>query len=676
MGSVRLCRLALPLVCIAALSSPALSAAERRTLTVDDLARIAEVSDPQVSPDGAWVAYSVRTSNLDKDKRTRDIWMVNWRDARQVRLTTSDDSESRPRWSPDGKWLGFLSDRGSDDDITQLWVLNREGGEAERVTEFKGSVEDFAIAPDGKRVALIVSDEDPAAAKPKDGEKKTAPPIVIDRFYFKEDGAGYLGKRRRHLHLLDLTTRTNQILTPGNFDELSPSWSPDGNLIAFVSKRSGEDPDRNDTHGIFVIEPRAGAVPRLVTEYQGAGGDTEFGGAPAWSPDGKQLAFVAGGDPKLIYYAVFGIAVAPLTGGPPQLLTRSLDRNADQPVWSADGRSIYFLLEDDGNQHVARVPASGGAVTRLTAGRREVAQIAGNRADRLAVLQSTVDRPNEIFALEGKGLRSLTRHNEALLTGLRLGEVDEIRAKSADGTEISGFVVKPPSSAAGTRYPAILRIHGGPVSQYANSFSFEWQLLAAHGYLVVAGNPRGSSGRGEAFSSAIYADWGNKDAADVLALVDLVVARGMADPARLGVGGWSYGGMLTNYVIAQDKRFKAATSGAAISNILAGYGTDMYIREYEMELGVPWKNPAVWQRISFPFLQADRITTPTLFLCGEADFNVPLLNSEQMYQALRSQNVPTQLVIYPGQNHGLSKPSYLKDRLVRYLDWYRKYLGS
>ena len=245
---------------------------------------------------------------------------------------------------------------------------------------------------------------------------------------------------------------------------------------------------------------------------------------------------------------------------------------------------------------------------------------------------------------------------------------------SRDGTRISGFVVTPPDYVRGRRYPTVLQIHGGPVSQFANSFMPTWQILAAQGYVVVAANPRGSSGRGEGFAAAIYADWGNKDSEDVLAAVDYAVQQGYADPQRLGVGGWSYGGILTNAVIARDTRFKAATSGASIANVLAGYGTDMYIREYEQELGTPWKNQEVWLRNSYAFLKADRIKTPTLFLCGERDFNVPLLNSEQMYQALRSNGIDTQLIIYPGQYHGLSKPSYLQDRMQRYLGWYGKYL--
>jgi dipeptidyl aminopeptidase/acylaminoacyl peptidase len=222
----------------------------------------------------------------------------------------------------------------------------------------------------------------------------------------------------------------------------------------------------------------------------------------------------------------------------------------------------------------------------------------------------------------------------------------------------------------------VLRIHGGPVSQWGNEFDFGWQLLAAHGYVVIGANPRGSSGRGEAFASAIYADWGHKDGEDVLAAVDYAVQRGVADPERLGVGGWSYGGILTNYTIARDRRFKAAVSGAGSANFLAGYGTDQYVREYEAELGKPWTNTDLWIRLSAPFLHADRIVTPTLFMGGDKDFNVPLLNSEQMYQALRSLGRDTQLVIYPDQHHTLTKPSYERDRLARYLGWYGKYLKS
>jgi dipeptidyl aminopeptidase/acylaminoacyl peptidase len=338
------------------------------------------------------------------------------------------------------------------------------------------------------------------------------------------------------------------------------------------------------------------------------------------------------------------------------------------------GHPYIFLLEDDRNTHLAKVPAAGGPVERVLSGRREISSFDSGRNDRIAVLSGGPAQPFEVYALEGRDTRPLSLQNQALLSNLKLGLVDEISFKSKDGTVVNGFVVRPPNFQASKRYPTLLRIHGGPVLQFSQGFRFDWQLFAAHGYVVVAANPRGSSGRGEAFATAIYADWGNKDVQDVLAAVDYVVAQGIADPERLGIGGWSYGGMLTNYTIAQDQRFKAAVSGASISDILAGYGTDQYVVDYEAELGTPWRNLDLWLRISFPFLHADRIITPTLFLCGDKDFNVPLLNSEQMYQALRSLGRDTQLIIYPGEYHEIKKPSYLRDRLERYLAWYDKYL--
>ena len=537
-----------------------------------------------------------------------------------------------------------------------------------KATTLQSDVDDYVWTPDGKRIALVVEDAD--TAKPK-----TPPPIVIDRFQFKQDEGGYLGKQRRHLYVLDVESGKTTMLTSGDYDELLPAWSPDGKSLVFVSKRR-PDADRDSNWDLYVMDaaPGGSATPRQLTLFEGPDNDPDTESRPAWSPDGRSIAYLQGGPLKLIYYAVQKLAVMPTAGGAPRILTAALDRNVAHPVWSSDGSSIYFQLEDDRTVGLARVPAAGGAIERLVSGPRVVSAFAAGANGKLAVLASTPLAPAEVFALDGTTLRPLSRQNDAWLSRVRLGPVEPISFKSRDGTAINGFVVKPPDFVAGKRYPTILRIHGGPVSQYQNEFDFQLQTLAGHGYLVVVANPRGSSGRGEQFSTAIFADWGNKDAQDVLAAVDYAAAQGLADPARLGVGGWSYGGILTNYVIAQDRRFKAAVSGASISNILAGYGTDQYVREYEAELGVPWKAADTWVKLSVPFLHADRISTPTLFLCGDKDFNVPLLNSEQMYQALRSLGVETQLVIYPGQHHGINKPSYRRDRLERYLAWYDKYL--
>ena len=659
------------LALVPALGAQAPAAQERsappRPFSLDDVLRVRDVREPQISPDGAWVAYTVSTPDTAEDRNRSAVWMASWDGTRNVRLTTSKQGEDTPRWSPDGRWLAFLSSR--EDEHTQLWLLDRLGGEARKATTLPSDVDDYVWAPDGNRIALVAEDADTAKVK-------TPPPIVIDRFQFKQDEGGYLGKRRRHLYVLDVESGKTTMLTSGDYDELLPAWSPDGKALVFVSKRR-PDFDRDSNWDLYVIDAGGGgAAPRQLTTFDGPDNDPDTESRPTWSPDGRSIAYLQGGPLKLIYYAVQKLAVvsAARGGGAPRILTAALDRNVTSPVWSADGSSITFLLEDDRAIGLARVPAAGGAIDRLVSGPRVVSAFAAGANGKLAVLASTPLAPAEVFALDGTTLRPLSRQNDEWLSRVNLGGVEPISFKSRDGTAINGFAVKPPDFVSGKRYPTILRIHGGPVSQYQNEFDFQLQTLAGHGYLVLVANPRGSSGRGERFSAAIFADWGNKDAQDVLAAVDYAVAQGLADSARLGVGGWSYGGILTNYVIAQDRRFKAAVSGASISNVLAGYGTDQYVREYEVELGAPWKAADTWLRLSSPFLHADRITTPTLFLCGDKDFNVPLLNSEQMYQALRSLGVETQLVIYPGQHHGINKPSYRRDRLERYLAWYDKHL--
>jgi dipeptidyl aminopeptidase/acylaminoacyl peptidase len=653
-------------------------AAAQRAVEAKDLLRIREVSDPQVSPDGAWVAYTVTASDTVRDKRDADVWMSRWDGKRSVRLTYSKVREHSPRWSPDGRYLAFLSSREDPREEEQVWLLDRAGGEAERVTDLAGGVSDFAWSPDGSRLALVASDPTPdQLAAAQDSSKKHPRPIVIDRYRFKYDEVGYIGAEREHLYVLTLADRKPTLLTPGGYDEAAPSWSPDGRSIAFLSRRRPEY-DRTDNWDLYVVAAQRGAEPRQLTTFEGADGDPEWGSRPpSWSPDGKLIAYLQGGKPELLYYGGHKLAVVPVDGGPARVLTASLDRNILSPVFSRDGASVLFLLEDDRVNHLARVPRGGGAVERLVEGKRSLEDLSLARDGRIAVTSGTPDRPTEVFAVEGRELRKLSAQNDPWLAEVRLAPLEEISVKSRDGTTINGFVLKPPDYRAGTRYPTLLRIHGGPVWQFYHDFGYlEWQAFAAQGYVVVGVNPRGSSGRGEKFATAIFANWGEKDSEDVLAAVDHLVAAGVADPERLGIGGWSYGGILTNQVIVRDRRFKAATSGAGQGNALAGYGTDMYTLEYELELGKPWANPDAWRRVSQPFLRADRIVTPTLFLCGQEDWNVPLINSEQMYQALKSLGRQTELVIYPGESHGISRPSFVQDRMERYLAWYGKYLGG
>jgi dipeptidyl aminopeptidase/acylaminoacyl peptidase len=657
------------LVVVALLLSSAAFAQGKRPLSADDIYNLKDVRDPQRSPDGKWVAYTVTRAIRESDKNDTDVWMVSWDGQQQLQLTFSLDSESSPRWSPDGKYLAFVSSRQGARG-GQIWLLNRAGGEAVKLTDIKGGVSDYEWSPDSRRFVLTVTDPDPNEA---DAEKtnppKTPKPVVVDRYRFKQDVRGYLDARRSHLYLYDIEAKKSEALTTGSFDESSPAWSPDGTQIAFIRRHGEGDADRAPNQDVFVVPARASAEPkRLTTTTAGESGPI------AWSPDGRMLAFLLGDEAKYSAYVQNKLAVMPASGGQPRSLTDALDRPVRSPEFSRDGASILFGVVDDRSEHVARVPAAGGRVERLTTGSRVVSSFSDGPDTALAVLASTAADISEVHALEAGKLRPLSGHNDMWMKDILLGTTEDFTSISRDGTEVHGLIVKPPTFSAGRRYPTLLRIHGGPNGQDAHSFNFEREFFAANGYVVVAVNYRGSNGRGAAFQKAIYADWGNKEVVDLLGAMDHVVKIGLADPDRLGIGGWSYGGILTNYAIATDTRFKAATSGAGSSNQITMYGTDQYITQYDLEVGPPWKAQDLWIKISYPFFHADRIRTPTLFMGGEKDFNVPITGSEQMYQALRSLGVDTQLVIYPNQFHGITIPSYKKDRLERYLAWYEKYL--
>jgi dipeptidyl aminopeptidase/acylaminoacyl peptidase len=656
-------------------SAAAQATPAKRPLSVDDMAKQREVRDPQLSPDGKWIAYVMGTIDVEKDRRDSDLWMISWDGADRVRLTsTPDSSESLPRWSPDGRYLAFLASRGDEEEKKQggqVWLLDRRGGEAQKLTDLKGGVSDYSWSPDGKRLVLVVKDFDPnSELEKKEGSKgKTHPPIVIDRYHFKQDREGYLGSLHTHLQLFDVDARKAEVLTSGNYDEKDASWSPGGRLIAFVSNHE-KDPDRIDNTDIFVVEAKAGAEPRKLTTFPGPDG-----GRPSWSPDSQSIAYLQGDEPKYSAYNLNKLAVVRAAGGPSRLLTTSLDRAVQGPItWSADGKTLTFVVQDDRITYAARMPLAGGQIEKLTTGRSVVSSPSANRDGRIALLSATANEPAEVHALENGNLRQLTHENDGWLGNILLATTEDFSCKAKDGTEVHGLMLKPPSYAAGRKYPTLLNIHGGPNGQDEHAFSFDRQLLAANGYVVLAVNYRGSAGRGNAYQKAIFGDWGNKEVMDLLAAVDYAIAGGVVDPERLGIGGWSYGGILTDYTTATDPRFKAAISGAGSALQLSMYGTDQYISQYDLELGPPWKNLDSWIRVSYPFLHADRIKTPTLYLGGQSDFNVPIIGGEQMYQALKSMGVDTQLVIYTGQFHGITTPSYVRDRVERYLAWYNKYL--
>ena len=654
------------------------SAPQKRNLTVDDYFRIKGVADPQISPEAKWVAYTVETRNLKEDKNEERIWMVATSGGEAIPLTAESVSSSHPRWSPDAKYLAFLSER--EEGKKQVWLLNRNGGEAQQFTDAIQDVSDFAWSPSGDRLVLVLQDptqDELEAAHHKEAEKdagekpKPKPrPWVIDRLHFKDDEVGYLDRRRTHLYVFSLGDRKMTQITSGDYDDTAPAWSPDGRWLAFVSNRSA-DPDRNFNDNIWVVAAdNTDQGKNLVHVTTGPSTD----GAPAWSPDGKWIAFTSQLDPKLFQYATFHLAVAPSSGGEQKVLTRSLDRNVSSPHFSADGKWIYFLADDDGTQNVLRIPAAGGEITRPIGGRLMVDAFSMAGDGSVAAQVGTVERPDEIYLLPvGGELRRLTTTNDTLMAQIRLPSVEYVHFKSKDGTSVAGYLYKPPDYKPGNRYPAILHPHGGPVGAYYAEFDFQPQLYAANGYAVLTPNPRGSSGYGEDFCKAIYADWGNKDFQDDIAMVDYGVAQGIADPEKLGVGGHSYGAISTNFIITQTTRFKAAISDAGEFLYVTNWGHDLYVREWEIELGLPWENRGLWEKLS-PFSRVTKITTPTMVMGGDVDWNVPIINGEQMYESLKRLGVPTLLVVYPGQYHEFHRPSFIKDRFQRNLAWFGHYV--
>lgn len=665
----------------------------KRPIRPADIYRLPAISDPQPSPDGKWISYTLSTIDSLKDNRNSDIWMVSSDGTQDIQLTYNPEGESRARWSPDGRYISFLSSRQATEPTAikgnQVWLLDRRGGEGRRLTDRKGGINDYAWSPDSKKLLLTMTDPDPEDT----GKVKTTKPYVIDRYHYKQDVEGYRYKKTHtHLYLFDITTKKLDTLTRGDYDEGSAAWSPDGSAIAFVSNRTA-DPDRNENSDIYIIQALPGATMRQLTDWKGSDN------SPRWSPDGRTIAYTRSvSDEDYHMYDEPVLCIVPAGGGTPKILSRTLDRPVINPKWNKDGQTITALVIDDRQQYVASFSVTDGKMTKVAGGQQvfsalepfsdnntpstsnttstnnTTAATPASSGTRWVTLLSDPATPTEIYTLENGATRRLTHHMDTFLAPLSLATAEGFQSKSSDGTLVSGILYRPATTPAQTKLPLLLFIHGGPVGQDAFDFDLSRQILAAGGYLVAAVNYRGSNGRGLEFSKVISGDWGNKEVIDLHGAVDYLIKKGEVDTARLGVAGWSYGGILTDYLIASDTRFKAASSGAGTGFTLSLYGVDQYISQYNNEIGTPWTSIDRYLKISYPLLKADRIRTPTLFMSGEKDFNVPTAGSEQMYQALRTLGIPTELIIYPGQFHGITVPSYQKDRFDRWLEWFGKYL--
>ena len=491
-------------------------------------------------------------------------------------------------------------------------------------------------------------------------------PYEIDRYHFKADYEGYLDNRKTHLYTFDVKTKTLDTLTKGANNETDAVVSADGKWVAYASNVS-VDFDKNENTDIFLLSLTKDAKPTQLTFYKGT--DRR----PKFSPDYTKIAFLrSSSEDPFNMYDIQHLGIIDMASKTDKVITKQYDLSIDNIFWSLDGKSIFGTADDDRKQNIIQINASTGAVNAFT---NEVGVYNGinmNEKGKMVALFSTPNQPNEVFLNEGAGFKQLTHVQDAFVNSIQKVVVKGFSAIASDNNKVNGILFLPDSNAK--KLPLILFIHGGPVAQDEYSFDLTSQIFAAAGYAVANVNYRGSSGRGANYTKSIYGDWGNKEVKDIIGVADYLIKSGVVDENKMAIAGWSYGGLLTNYTIATDKRFKAAVSGAGGSLMLSFYGTDQYISQYEPELGKPWENLQKWLDVSYPFFKVKEIKTPTLFMASQADFNVPVVGAEQMYQAFKSVGIPTQLIIYPNQNHGIRVPSYLVHRLNSHLDWFKKYL--
>jgi dipeptidyl aminopeptidase/acylaminoacyl peptidase len=645
----------------AAQDSPQPAAGAPRTLALEDSETVKGPESLALSRDGRQVAYVL-------DDR---IYVVPLAGGVPRPVTAPGSSAWDPYWSRDGSALYFLSDRS---DGNQLWKLALGSfGEATQVTKFEQGVDELDFSPDESKLLMQFTAEDLKKAD-EEGEAGAvadaggAKPFVITRLEFKEDaGEGYLtGDLAEHLHVFDVATGKLAQITSGKYSESEAAWSPDGRRIVFVSNREA-DPDASYKTDLWIVavenSDQGASLQRLTN-------DERVKSSPAWSPDGSSIAFLTAED------GVYGspqLAVMPAAGGEARILTAELDRWVNEFRYSADGQWIFFTYEHEGGTRLARIRPKEGGLETVESGDQYVGSFDVAKNGAIAARIETGNRGAEIYSVSKGRQAQLTQINDAFLDSILVGAKETVSFKSADGTVVQAFVTKPPGFVAGRKYPTILHIHGGPVGQFGWGFDFKPQYFAANGYVVIEPNPRGSTGRGQDFVRAIYETWGITDYDDLIAAVDYAIAAGYADPDRLAVTGYSYGGYMTNVVITRSNRFKAAASGAGHSYIIANYGHDIYQKWYNWELGPPWENREKYDKLS-PLLQAGIVTTPTLFLGGREDWNVPVLNAELFYQSLRMRGIDTQLVVYPGMHHSDWTPEFERDYLDRVRAWFDKYL--
>jgi dipeptidyl aminopeptidase/acylaminoacyl peptidase len=645
-----------------------------------DLFSLEVASDPQISPDGTRIAYVRRSGDVMTDRMRSTIWLVDTRSGEQVPLVAGPGNHSQPRWSPDGRRLAYVSS--GEGGPPQLFVRWMDSGQSARVTGLPQSPSSLAWSPDGRRIAyaMFVPDEGTklgsAPAKPEGAQ--WAPPLeVVTAITYRSDDEGYAKPGYSHLFLVSADGGAPRQLTFGARNHAGPlSWAPDGRTIVFSGNRNANWEREPFDDEVYAIDVDGGTI-RPLTDRRGP--DEE----PAFSPDGRMIAYVGYDDKRLSYQSNI-LYVMNRDGSGRRALAESLDRSVDSPVWAADGRSIFVQYEDRGQVKVARIGLDGSVrpVTDALAGSGLDRPYAGGaftvaRDGSLAITSGSPSRPADVALVRGGAApRMLTHLNSDLLGGKRLGEVRKITVTSFDNRPIDAWLTLPPSWREGQRVPLVLEIHGGPVAAYGPYFSTDNQLYAAAGYAVLSANPRGSSSYGAEFANLIHHAYPGRDYDDLMAAVDAAIAQGYADGDKLFVTGGSGGGVLTTWIVGKTDRFKAAAAQKPVINWTSEALTmdnTLFTSRYWFEK-LPWEDPTgYWARS--PLSLAGNIHTPTLVVVGSEDYRTPVSESEQLYAALQIQGVPTALVKVPGVGHGAiaSRPSQSAAKAAAILAWFRKF---
>ncbi len=623
--------------------------------------RVARVSSPRISPDGSRVAYIVSETKMDKDKLWKSVdqlWVVPTDGpasaARQY--TRGEESVSAVEWSPDGKTIGFLMDTGDEKDKKpQVWFMYADGGEPWQVTKHKPGVRAFDFAPDGKTLALVAVEAESAAHEQRTKDKDDAQVVDHDL-------------KLAQLWTWDIATGQAKEIVKGKFTVSDARWSPDGSEIAFTENPT---PQLDDTwhQTAWIVNVANGEQHKLQ-------GTSQYTHTVRWSPDGKSIAFLTNeGNPEFHT----SLNVARTDGSECRNVSDKFELNAAEPVWAADGKTIYFSTNTRESLEIFQVNAAAGPVEQITAkkGVLVLSQISKNGHTAVGTWTDPM-HPVEVFRSDlrfGK-VEPITNQN-AWLKDYALGETELIRWNSKDGTEVDGVVTKPVDFDASRKYPFLLNPHGGPTGASLLSFNPTEQVMAANGYLLLEPNFRGSTGRGEKYARANEKDWGGGDYQDDMSGVDAVVQKGWADPDRLGAYGWSYGGYMTFWIDTQTDRFKAISPGAGLPDLYSMYSqTDIhnYLRLF-FGLKAPWDNFDEYWKHS-PMKYVDQVKTPTMILHGQADTRVPIAQAEEFYQALKERDLPVEFVTYPRENHGFREPRHIQDRMQRYLVFFGKYLND